>query len=250
MSQMMVGKDVRAVIQAVSILRVMADANTPMGVTALARSAGVSPSTTLNILRTLIGQGVAGFSEHSKTYRLELGLLELARSLLNRIGADVLQPDLQTLAERFEATVTVWQWQGDTLWLVKRVVPHTGVHIEFPIAGRVSAHAGASGRLVFAYSDYTDAEIRQRVQALKWNSPVPIERYLKQVQQARRRGYAVDAGNFLRSVMSVAAAIRDTDGKLRLAVSMHTFMGQLSPSAIAELGHALSDVCRRNEGAL
>lgn len=250
MDQMTVGKDVGAVLQAVSILRAIADSEGPVGVTALARAAGVSPSTTLNILRTLIGQGLVGFSAQSKTYRLDIGLLELARSLLNKSSFDLLMPEFEDLARRFEATVTVWQMQGDRHLLVGRVVPDEGVHIEFPVASRVSAYAGAAGRIVLAYGEATEVEIHKSISGLKWNVPVPMARYLKEVRQARRLGYAVDAGDFLRSVTSVAAAMCDSTGRPRLAISIHTFLGQLSPDGVKELGEALSGMCRRSEVAI
>lgn len=247
MDQMTVGKEVGAVMQAMSILRVIAHSDAPMGVTAIARASGVSASTTLNILRTLIGQRLVALSPHNKTYSLEVGLLELARSLLNRTVVDLLQPQLQDLAHQFEATVTVWQMQGDHHVLVGRVVPQKGVHIEFPVASRVSAYAGAVGRIVLADGDHTDAEIRKAIGGVKWNAPVPVARYMKEIQHVRRNGYAVDAGNLLRSVTSVAAGMRDGEGRLRLALSVHTFFGQHSADAVAELGTALVDLCTRNE---
>ncbi|MGE4243088.1 IclR family transcriptional regulator [Ramlibacter sp.] len=250
MDQMTVGKEVGAVTQAVNILRAIADAEAPMGVTALARAANVSPSTTLNILRTLIGQKLVGFSAHNKTYRLDVGLLELARSLLNSSAMNLLMPELQDLARRFEATVTVWQMHGERHLLVGRVVPEEGVHIEFPVASRVSAYAGATGRMMLALGHYSEAQIRAAIEGLPWNEPVPFARYLKELKQARENGYAIDAGHLLRSVTSVAAAMVDVEGRPRLAISLHTFLGQHSPAALKELGEALTAMCRRNEVAM
>src|SRR5690606_17979377 len=79
-----VGKDVAAVIQALAILRAIGSLQEPPVLTAIARAAGVSRSTTLNILRTLVNERIITFSPEAKTYRLGMGLLELSRPLLNR----------------------------------------------------------------------------------------------------------------------------------------------------------------------
>ena len=49
---------------------------------------------------------------------------------------------------------------------------------------------------------------------------------------------------------SVASAIVDGQGKPGITVSMHTFLGQLSPKAVRELGQELRLLCERARPAL
>lgn len=248
--EMKAGKDVGAVIQAVQILRVLADANAPLGVTAVARASGLNPSTTLNILRTLIGQGLVGFSAVTKSYWLDIGLLELSRSLLNRSHMELLLPELKRLTREFEAASTVWQIHGDIQLLIGRVVPEVGVHIEFPIASRVSAFAGASGRIRVALSNLPLEDIKRGFTKIQWNKPMSFERYMKEVRLAARNGYAVDVGDFLRGVTNVASIICDREGRPHLIVSMQTFVGQLSGQSIQALGQQIRALCQRYQGVI
>ncbi len=208
-----VGREVGAVTQAVAILRVVASAREALGVTAIARAAGVSPSTTLNILRTLVGEGFVTVAPDTKTYRLGLGLLEVARPLLNRSDLELLQPGLQQVATEFEATASVWQVApDDKALLLGRIVPANGIHIEFRLATRIPAYAGAIGRAVAAAGHTPRAGLEARYGAIRWHVPVPFATFLEDVEACAARGYAVDIGRLIRGVTSVAGALCDGAG--------------------------------------
>lgn len=245
------GRDVGAVIQAVAILRVLADSQAPQGVTAIARAAGLNPSTTLNILRTLVKEGLVAQDAATKTCGLDFGLLELARTLINKTKVDILQPHLQRLTTQFDATASVWRISSDyKATLVGRVLPENGVHIQFHIATRLPAFAGAIGRIVAAKADPGEAQLHAAFVRIRWNKPMPFETYVDEVRRAREDGYAVDVGALIRSVTSVTACICDTDGSPRLVVAAHTFLGQLSADGMAELGAELKRLCEEAQRAL
>lgn len=246
-----VGREVGAVTQAVAILRVVASAREALGVTAIARAAGVSPSTTLNILRTLVGEGFVTVAPDTKTYRLGLGLLEVARPLLNRSDLELLQPGLQQVATEFEATASVWQVApDDKALLLGRIVPANGIHIEFRLATRIPAYAGAIGRAVAAAGHTPRAGLEARYGAIRWHVPVPFATFLEDVEACAARGYAVDIGRLIRGVTSVAAALCDGAGRPRLVVAAHLFQGQLGAEGLDRLGHALAALVQEAQPAL
>ncbi|MGX7706045.1 IclR family transcriptional regulator [Methylobacterium sp. Gmos1] len=241
---MEVGREVGAVAQAAAILRAVAGAREALGVTAIARAAGVSPSTTLNILRTLVHEGFVALVPETKTYRLGLGLLEVARPLLNRSDVELLQPRLQSIATEFEATATVWQVApDDKALLLGRIVPASGIHIEFRLATRIPAYAGAIGRAVAAAGQGAGllprATLRARFGAIRWHVPVPFDAFLSEIETAAANGYAVDLGQLIRGVTSAAAALCDRSGRPRLVVAAHLFQGQLTEERLEALGLAL-----------
>ncbi|MFC7608066.1 helix-turn-helix domain-containing protein [Teichococcus aestuarii] len=63
-------RDVGAVIHAIRILQHLAGATGPLGVAAVARGTGISPSTCFNILRTLTRARFVAFRDSDKTYTL------------------------------------------------------------------------------------------------------------------------------------------------------------------------------------
>ncbi|AWB19972.1 IclR family transcriptional regulator [Methylobacterium currus] len=252
---MEVGREVGAVTQAAAILRAIAGARDALGVTAIARAAGVSPSTTLNILRTLVHEGFVALVPETKTYRLGLGLLEVARPLLNRSDVELLQPGLQPIATEFEATTTIWQVApDDKALLLGRIVPASGIHIEFRLATRIPAYAGAIGRAVAAAGERAGqlprATLRARFGAIRWHVPVAFDTFLAEVEAAAARGYAVDLGHLIRGVTSVAAALCDRTGRPRLVVAAHLFQGQLTEERLEALGLALRGLTARAQPAM
>ncbi|MBM0204693.1 helix-turn-helix domain-containing protein [Micromonospora sp. STR1s_5] len=77
---------VPAVTRAASILRVLARSEAPLGVQAIARELKLVPSTCLHILRALVAEELVAFDPDTKRYRLDVGILSLARHLLKKGG--------------------------------------------------------------------------------------------------------------------------------------------------------------------
>ncbi len=248
---MEVGKDVGAVIQAAAILRVVSNARQPLGVTAIARVANLNPSTTLNILRTLVKERLIAFEAPTKTYALDLGIVELARAMLGKTHVELLRPRLQRIANQFEATVSIWRGTDtQRLLLLERLKPEVGVHIEFEIAMRIPLFAGAGGRVVAAVSSMAPEELQQAFARIRWNTPISFEQYLAEVEEARERGYAFDFGALIRSVVATAAAVVDQQNRPALVISAHTFNGQLSAETLHALGRDLHATCIEAAAAL
>ena len=82
-------RDVGAVIHAIRILQHLSAATAPLGVAAVARGTGISPSTCFNILRTLTRARFVAFREQDKTYSLGLGVAELAAGFLGISHAEL-----------------------------------------------------------------------------------------------------------------------------------------------------------------
>jgi DNA-binding IclR family transcriptional regulator len=239
---MEVGRDVGAVLQALAVLRTLSSSHEPLGLSAIARAAQVSPSTTLNILRTLANERVVAFDPAMKTYRLGLGLLEIAGPLLNRADLELVEPELQRLATRYEATGSIWiVKEGGYLQLARRLIPDEGaIRIEFRPASRLPPYAGAVGAIVAAARGASLAELSTGMTRVRWARPPSRSAYLEGVRRAAQRGYAIDDGHLIRGVKSVASVVRDGAGAPVLVLGVHAFQGQHSARDTSALGAALA----------
>jgi DNA-binding IclR family transcriptional regulator len=114
--------EVPAVAAAIRILRHLAVAPAPLGVTPLARALGLNTSTCFNILRTLAQGELVRFDADAKTYALDLGLVDLARAAFAR-GAEIAQaqPMMRQLALRHGVTVTLWRPAGPDRMVLTQV---------------------------------------------------------------------------------------------------------------------------------
>lgn len=246
-----VGRDVAAVIQALAILRAIGSQHKGATLSVIAKAASVSPSTTLNIIRTLVNQRIVSFSRDAKVYGLGIGLLELSRPLLNRSEFELIEPDLYQIATRFETTASVWLVLNDgRLLLLGRIAPDSYIRIEFRIATRLPLYAGATGLVVAAAHQASDREIVDAMKQIRWAVQPSPKAYLAAAKRARLKGFAVDTGNLIRGVTSVAAAVRDRSGRARLVVGVHAFQGQLEANEIIKLGGELRALATRSAAAL
>lgn len=246
-----VGKDVAAVIQALAILRAIGSLQEPPVLTAISRAAGVSRSTTLNILRTLVNERVITFSPEAKAYRLGMGLLELSRPLLNRSEVELIEPDLRRVAGRYETTGSIWLVSDDDrLILLGRIVPDSHIRIEFRIATRLPAYAGATGTVVAAARGIPTDAVERAIAAIRWAKEPTLDEYLAEIARWKSHGYSFDVGHLIRGVTSVASPITDRQGRPRLVVAAHAFLGQMEPEVLQDLGGELSELARRAGAAL
>ena len=236
------GKTVGAVENALRILRHVARSDRALGVAAIARSTGTSPSTCFNILRTLAGEGLVAFSPERKTYRLGLGVLELSAPLLGSDYAGLLRPELEALAAEHAALIALWNvTPADRIVLADRVAPARTVHVDMAPGSRLPAHIGAVGRCVAAAQGLDPAALRARFDGLRWQHPPRFEDYAADVACARETGYAFDRGGLFAGVDIVASVVRDHEGRPRFGISGIAIAGQMTEDALDALGRAIRD---------
>jgi DNA-binding IclR family transcriptional regulator len=142
-----VPKDVGAVVNALRILRCLSGSSRPLGVAAVTRATGISASTAFGILRTLARLHFVSFDETDKTYRLGLAMAEMAASLLGTSHAELIRPELERLAFKYETLILLWRvTQDGRLVLIDRAHSQTAVRVEIKLGYRMPLLAGAVGR--------------------------------------------------------------------------------------------------------
>lgn len=198
-----------AVARAATVLRVLADAGEPLGVNEVARRSALVPSSSLHILRALSEQGLASFDENTKRYGLGLGLLTLAHDMLGQNPFSALvQPELQTLANQHGATaIAVELDHRERMVVVAVAQAPTLLQIQVGVGSRFPAFISATGRCVAAFSSLTEAQLKRRFDALKWQSAPSFAQWLREIAQARRDGFAIDPGNYINGFTVVAAPL-------------------------------------------
>lgn len=198
-----------AVARAAAVLRVLADAGEGLGVNEVARRSGLVPSSSLHILRALTEEGLAAFDEPSKRYSLGLGLLTLAHDMLghNPFSTRV-QPELQLLANQHRATAIAVQLdERERMVVVAVAQAPTLLQIQVGVGSRFPAYISATGRCIAAWSNLSEAQLKRRFETLKWQSPPSFAQWLREVNQARRDGFAIDAGHYINGFTVIAAPL-------------------------------------------
>jgi DNA-binding IclR family transcriptional regulator len=221
-------KLVGALAAGLRVVRYLTRAAGPVGVSQLARDLELNPSTCFNLLKTLVHEGLVRFDTAGKTYAIGLGLVELARGALEAAShRDLVRPHLEAIAARHRVTASLWEPSGaDRVVMVDRVDSSSPITLHMAIGQRLPAYVAALGRCMAAYSDLGEGELRRRFDELRWQDPPSFERYWADVQQVRRRGYAIDDGHFVRGVTTISVPVLDAKSKAVMAISAVGFSAQ------------------------
>lgn len=232
---------VPAVVHAVAILRHLNRARTGLGVTAIARDVGISPSSCFNLLKTLVAEGLLTFSSESKHYAPGDGLAELAGVAVGRRDiARAATPAMQALADRYGLTGGLWRVTATgRLVLVAMWENDSTTRIHIAIGQRQPVHAGAAGRAYTAAAGEPRRVVARAFAAIRWQGDIDFDTYWQQIETTRARGWAIDENLFLRGVTSIAVAVVDPDGVPRYCLTGSMFSGQHSPEVFDDIGSAI-----------
>ena len=243
---------VKPVANAIRILRYLTHTGAPERAADIARHLSINPSTCFNILRTLVAEDVVDFNALSKTYSAGLGLARLVEQLVTQgQRLQLAAPLMQDLAAEFGVTVTLWRRLGaDRIVLVSSESSPTDLHIDMPAGQRLPILMGASGRLFAARLGLTDEQLREEFEQLRWARPISLEAYVREVNRARRRGWASDDGYFATGVMAIAAAVCDQSDNIAFTVSTVMIRGDRGEAQVDALGEAVRDLAHRLESVL
>lgn len=234
-------KRVPAVRRATAILWELADRATPMNLSQISRAVDVIPSTCLHILRELVSARLVSYDPGSKTYQLGGGINDLARSAVKLNSfADLVKPHLQSIATRFNMTVTATSRVDDQhLALTAFANPPNAISIRVTLGGRVPLTSGASGRIFAAFGNLSEKQIKRNFEKVIWVHPIDYETWKSQVDHVLVEGYAEDREGFVEGVSTLAVPVYSPDGSVMHTIGVFAISSQLETSSRQEILDAL-----------
>jgi DNA-binding IclR family transcriptional regulator len=203
-------RPVPAVTRAIAILRLAGRSPEPLGVKAIAAHLGIVPSTCLHIVRVLVDEELLKV-DSAKRYSLGSGMLTLARSVLSEGSfAAIVQPVLDRISREWSVTAMAVEI-SDLEHMVVLALSHSKLpfRLHVDVGSRFPSLISATGRLVAAFGHYPADEVERRFRALRWQEPPDFDAWRKDVERVRKRGYAVDRGNYIHGVAVVAVPVFD-----------------------------------------
>jgi DNA-binding IclR family transcriptional regulator len=230
-----------AITRAVAVMRLLGKNARPLGVQAIARELGMVPSTCLYVLRALTAEGLVAFDDSTKQYRLDAGILTLARDWLrhNRFS-DIAQPALDQFARDHSLTALAIQIVGSSHFVV--VASSQGGN-NFQIAARIGSRfpllISATGRCIAAFGGLNPATLRDGFDKLRWDNPPDFDTWMGQVEQTKARGYAVDDGHYMAGLTVLAAPVWAKPGSPRHALVALGLSGTLRDTSMESMGEEL-----------
>jgi IclR family acetate operon transcriptional repressor len=206
-------RPVASVARALELLDALADSEHGLGVNALARRIGVSPSTASRLLHTMELSGLVQ-RDGQGPFRLGLRLATLGDRVLAQLDVRTLaRPVLIELMQRTGETATL-SLPGEREAITLDSVPARAGIVSMARLGRPSvAHATAVGKVMLAFGGGPLPRERD-LRALTERTITDRERLAAEVAAVRARGYGTVFGEREADVNAIAAPVFDRAGAL------------------------------------
>lgn len=196
----------------------------PASLSDLARSLGVNRSTAYRLACTLEGMGYVAREPGGKGYRLGTRVLGLGFTYLNSLElVDLARPHLEKLRDDTGTSAHLAVREGAEIVYVSRVASTNHLTSNVTVGTRLPAHATSMGRILLM--ERPEAEIRalfgdRTLPAFTGFTPTSVDRLLGVLAEDRARGHVVSRSSFESGIASIAAPVRDAEGRIIAALSV------------------------------
>lgn len=180
--------------------------------TALAREAGIGPSSAHRILTALCRKGLVEQERGSDRYELAWGVLRLGRALGGRADLRALSlPELEALRDLTGETLTLWVRSGNERICAECLESPHELRWIAAVGARTPLHAGASGRVLL--SQLAPEELDRYLAEIAADKPAQLPAAAaaatlrRTVAAVRKRGYELAADDRVLGIGGIAAPI-------------------------------------------
>ncbi len=153
-----------------------------MTLKSISQELGMVTSTCLHILRVLVDEGLVKVDAGSKRYGLGVGMLALARSVIESSPFPTLvQPVLDRLSGTWNVTAIGVEVTGiDHMVVLALSSSRAPFRLHVDVGSRFPALISATGRLVAAFTELAGDEIERRFKSLRWEHPPDLDAWRKE----------------------------------------------------------------------
>jgi DNA-binding IclR family transcriptional regulator len=251
------GYSAPSVKKAFKILHTIADSSNGLGVSELAKQLKIGKSTVHGITSALEELGVLVRDPKRKKYSLGFTLLELRKKAYGKLELrDVAKTPMEKLMEKIGETVFLGILSGDHVTILDMVESHHEMKITSPPGTRLPLIAGATGKVFLSQLEEKKAkEVIQKIGLVKFTSKsiVDQKKFFKEVEEAKKRGYAMDDEEYMLGVKAIAAPIQTSSPPLA-AIWVVGFTSSLNDQkmekVISEIQKTAQEISRSMKGHL
>jgi len=219
------------------VLEALALSEDPLGLTELAERCGLLKSHAHKYLKALSTLGYVVQQQERGPYRLTFKLWQLGSLALSR--ADLIEaarrPMQEISAQTGEsATLAVYD-AGDAVYIYK-IEGTNAVRTHTDVGRRRPAYCVAAGKVLLASRPASDLDdVIGRIEPYTERTVRDRDELYRQLAEIRRRGYAVNWGEWTETVRGLAAPVRNAAGDVIAALNLSIPAERLDKKAVARL---------------
>jgi DNA-binding IclR family transcriptional regulator len=241
---------VKILDKAVRVLMLFTPEQPEWGVTAIAREVDMSKSTVHRILRVFEQHGFLTQNAETRRFRLGLAGIELGRRA--QVGLELRRialPIMEQLSAVSGETVLlqVVSPEGDRVVCIERVQQRRGLRLILDVGSTAPLYAGCSSKVLLAYlsEEAVDHVLSGDLQPMTAHTIVDPVKIRAQLEEIRRKGFAISYEETDEGVAGVSVPVRDSRDRVIAGLSVSGPMTRVNESTIGHYTELAREGARR-----
>jgi len=220
------------------LLELVAGARQGVTVRELAAAMRLPRSIVQRLLYTLEAERFLERDSAQRGYRSSMKLWSLGCAAIRRLNVrEIARPFLQDLARKSNEMVKLGVLDGAHVVYIDGIESPQAVRAYVPIGGRAPVHCSATGKTILAFLSVDKlAEIGVSSRQYTKNTVVGADAFAKELAQIRKRGYAVNRGEWSEDVAAVASPLFDAHGIAIGSVGIILPLNRLTAAKTVQMG--------------
>jgi DNA-binding IclR family transcriptional regulator len=241
-------KGIQSIHRVAAILDYIVKEGNNVSLSDMSRGLGLGKSTVHGFLSTLKDVGYVKQLSEGGNYSLDLKLFELGQAVYNSMDlGKIVKPFLEQLSAEYGETVHLAVLSENEIIYLDKVSGTYAINMMSRRGARREAYCTAIGKALLA--GRTDAEVRDimkghPIKQYTSNTVKSCEDLIADIENTRRRGYAIDDEEVEIGLRCVGAGIQDSQGKVIAAVSIAGPVTRMTRERIAERGLRILQVSK------
>jgi DNA-binding IclR family transcriptional regulator len=240
---------VQSVERTLDIIETLSEYRVGVGVTTLSNELKLHKSTVHRLLTTLMMRKYVEQDPETSKYKLGMKLFELGNAVLSKL--DIRQQAMPYLRQ-------LWKLTGETIQLA--VVDQTKVlyidvletmervGVKSNVGERTPLHCSASGKIWLA--NLPQERLEEVLKGIKFESFTPntitsIDKLKEAINKARELGYGIDNQEYILDLVSVAAPVKNSRGRVIACISIVAPALRTNEAKIKELGEKVKETAEK-----
>ena len=215
---------INSIIRACNILRCFSKDKAHFKISEIAYQLQLDRSTTYRILLSLERCGLVEKDEKTGEYSLGVAAFEIGNDYLRRMDfIQISKPIMADLAMKVQETVHLAVLSEMEIVYVDKVDSPRSLGVMSKIGQRAPVYCTALGKSLLAFQPEEElSRIIDRIKFKSYTQKTIIfkKKLIKELEEIKKRGYALDQREYEEDVECIGAPIRDHEGNVIAAISI------------------------------
>ncbi len=241
----------RAVQRVLSLLKAFPEDRPKRSLTELAAEVGLDKATAHRMLSVLEREGFLYRSPESGSFQLGPEMIVLGSRALRAVDIrEAARPELEALAETTGENATLESLAGSEVLILDEARGSGLLSLGTEVGTRWPAHATATGKVLIAFAEGKISRPAEGLPAVTDHTITSRNEWTKALSQVRERGYATNIEELEYGYTSVAAPVRDKDGRTTVSLSVGGSVHRVTQDRIPALAESVLEAASRLSGRL